>query len=107
MNIYVVVSLQHEATHSWPECPFEDVAFLRNEHRHIFHIKVVRQVKHTDRDIEIIRLKRQIKKYLYVKKGKSLGRSSCEDLAIELLREFGLVSCEVLEDGENGAIVRA
>ena len=35
-----------------------------------------------------------------------LGATSCETLASILLKEFKLDYCEVLEDGENGALIK-
>lgn len=105
--IRVIASLQVEGIHNWPECPFEDVSFLRNEHRHIFHIRVEKKVTKEDREIEIIRLKREILSFLESKFGSpaKFGRMSCEGIAVLLFKHFALNSCEVLEDGENGAIV--
>jgi hypothetical protein len=105
LTTVVVVSLRHEAVHHWPECPIEDVKFLRDKHRHEFHIVASKAVTHTDRDVEIIMLKRRIKAYIEDSFGKDFGRMSCEDIATDLLMHFDLVSCSVLEDGENGANV--
>jgi len=52
----VVVTLQVEGVHYWEDCPIPEVAFLKNLHRHIFHIKAMKTVQHNDRDIEIIML---------------------------------------------------
>ena len=110
----IIVNLQFEATHNWPECPYEEVKYLQYEHRHVFHICCKKRVEHNDRDVEIIMLKKDIECYLIHKYcevsrvfgvhsiGK-LGRTSCEDLAEELMTEFELNYCSVLEDGENGA----
>lgn len=111
MKTFVVVTLQVEGTHRWEECPIEEVSYLRNDHRHMFHIKATKAVSHDDRDIEIIQLKHELRTYLgkYFKQESQLcvfGKMSCEMIAKELMDEFQLNSCEVLEDGENGAIVR-
>ncbi|MCK5019409.1 MAG: hypothetical protein KAS32_20290, partial [Candidatus Peribacteraceae bacterium] len=63
----VYCTLQVEGTHSWPACPYEEVAYLRDDHRHIFHIKAHMQVNHDDRDVEFIILKHQIQEYLHQK----------------------------------------
>jgi hypothetical protein len=99
----IIVNLTWEGIHSWPDCPFEDVKFLKYPHRHIFHICAKKSVSHNDRDIEIIRLKRSIHSYLQERIGNNLGRTSCEDLAERILKKFNLDYCSVLEDGENGA----
>lgn len=101
----VVVTLEHEATHSWPECPIEEVAFLRQEHRHLFKIKATKVVSHDDREVEIIVLKRNIKAWMDQQLGPRLGTLSCEQIARYLISRFELLSCEVLEDGENGALL--
>ena len=116
MNVktYVIVTLRVEGLHWWmeaaTECPESE--FLRHTHRHMFHIKAKKLAMHDDRDIEIIQLKRRINDYLRevypVENGKVIFRSkSCEMIAKDILLEFKLASCEVLEDGENGAIVES
>lgn len=108
MKILVVVKLQHELLHSWPECPHEQVAFLRNAHRHVLHITARKEVSHPDREIEIIMLKGKMVDWLWMNfPSKILCRASCEDVALFLMEEFRLESCQVLEDGENGAEVHA
>lgn len=107
----IVVTLQVEGVHHWPECPLEEVIFLRYKHRHLFYIRLVKEVTHNDRDIEIIMLKHRIQYFLSrYKTEKSpihdFGRMSCEDIAEKLLHNFQASEVEVLEDGENGAIVR-
>lgn len=108
---HVYCTLQVEGIHNWPGCPFDEVAYLRDPHRHVFHIKATKQVTHSDRDVEFIMLKHKINTYLEVKyyEGKTkcclFGAMSCEMIAKELIEEFGLVKCEVNEDGENGAVV--
>lgn len=115
---YVVAQTEFEAIHCWPGCPFPEVDYLRNPHRHIFHIKVTKQVFDNDREVEIIMLKHQVRQALQ-SFGKSrpgldqdskyfdLGSTSCEDLAEMLINQLDLHSCEVLEDRENGAYLVA
>lgn len=105
----IIVSLQVEGLHSWSECPIPRVSFLRNIHRHIFHIKIEKEVSHNDRDIEIIMFKREVTEYLrkkyFSKKSNTIifKNKSCEMIAEEILKKFNCVSVEVLEDNENGA----
>lgn len=106
MRIEVVVRFQFEGIHCWPECPLPEVSFLRDPHRHIFHVEARKLVTHTDRDVEIILLKRAMSAYC-VEQYTDAGRRSCEDIAMELLSAFDLASVQVLEDGENGAMVAA
>lgn len=115
----VYCTLHIEGTHNWPGCPFDEVAYLRDPHRHMFHIKAYKPVSHSDRDVEFIMLKHQINKHLIGKYWSSweeseiaagtglceFGAMSCEMIAEELIGEFDLSKCEVSEDGENGAVV--
>lgn len=111
MKTFVTATLQVEGVHRWKDCPFDEVKYLRDTHRHMFHIKVVKEVTHDDRDVEIIKLKKEVRVYLesmYYTTPQCLcdfGGMSCEMIAKELVENFELESCEVLEDGENGAIV--
>lgn len=112
MKTYIIVNLEIEGLHSWPEAKdiFPDVAYLSNLHRHIFHIECVKKVTHDNRDIEIIRFKRKIKDYLFDKyfdhefRCCNFKNQSCEMIGKELFNNFILNSCKILEDGENGAL---
>lgn len=108
MKTLIEVNLQHEATHNWPEAKdkLPEVAFLSFLHRHIFHIKLQKEVTHSDRDVEIIMFKRKVEEYLTKTWGRQFGRKSCEEIAAQLLVEFECTEVRVLEDGENGAIVK-
>lgn len=107
----VFCTFKVEGVHRWANCPFPEVAYLRDLHRHMFWVKCVLPVNHDDRDIEFIMAKHQIKRYLENKyhdvlyKCCKFDNMSCEMIASELLDEFDLLSCEVSEDGENGAVV--
>ena len=103
MKKYVKVKLQVEGFHNWPTCNIAEVSFLINTHRHMFHIDATKEVSHNDRQVEIIMLKRKMQKYLLEKYRSNFGAMSCEDIAEDLMLEFDLTVCEVLEDGENGA----
>lgn len=109
----VYAQVKIEGRHFWDSAPVE-VIYLRNPHRHIFHIKAAVQVKHDDRDVEFIMLGHRITAWLKMRYPiygfgaddmLDFGESSCEMIARELLDRFDLYSCEVSEDGENGAIV--
>ena len=102
----VYCTVLFEGIHCWPDCPLEPVKYLRDPHRHIFHIKAHKVVNHDDRDTEFITLKHQIEDYLWeVYPNGQLGSMSCEMLGRELMDEFDLIQIEVSEDGENGAIL--
>lgn len=102
--IEVVINTSFEAQHYWPEAP-ADVAFLKSIHRHVFHVRATQRVSHTNREIEIISFKKKLHEGLldFVRAREQDPRWSCEDVACYLMKEFRLTSCEVLEDGENGA----
>ena len=113
MKTNVIVNLQVDGLHNWPDAEnvFPEVAFLSDLHRHMFHITCKKRVNHDDRDVEFIVFKRKVKKYLeevYYDKQYNLcnfRNRSCEMLAKELLQEFDLSYCAVYEDNENGAEV--
>lgn len=113
----IVVQFIIEGFHYWKDAP-EAVRFLRDNHRHLFHFRLGKQVKHSDRDIEIILFGREVKNFLYQKYGRSFanidlspnskwlefGPMSCEMIGEELMDKFDLEVAQVLEDGENGSI---
>jgi len=109
MKKTVIIQTRFEATHCWPNCPHDDVAFLRHPHRHEFWIEVEIEVSHNDRDVEFIKAKRELDSYLAgVYRRKDLGSTSCEELAEKILTSGLFWHCQsvtVLEDGENGAKV--
>lgn len=106
MPTVVYSSLRVEGFHNWPDAP-DQVAFLRNTHRHMFHIRAYKQVDHADRDVEFILLGREVREGLDVMYGTpcGFGTMSCEMIAHSLIEALELDACEVSEDGENGAIV--
>ena len=103
VKVSVIVRLQFEGIHCWPDCNIEQVSFLRQPHRHIFHVEAEKEVSHDNREVEIIMLKRAME--IYCRERKDYGSESCEMIARNLLHLFSLKSCTVLEDGENGARV--
>lgn len=102
----VVVNLTIEGTHYWKTCNIQEVLYLKDKHRHIFYIEAHKKVTHNDREVEIIMLKREISNYLITKYNYEFHNMSCEDIAEELLMHFNLTYVKVLEDNENGAIIR-
>lgn len=99
---YVWITTSFEGFHYWKDAP-EEVAYLRNPHRHIFHIKLGKSVKESDREIEFITLKSDVNEYLTYQYADSLLSFSCEMVAENLLHKFDASFVEVSEDGENGA----
>lgn len=106
----VFCTLQVEGVHHWPTCDLKEVEYLKHPHRHMFHIKAFKKVSHEDRDCEFICLKHQVEVLLMKFYNPELrlhdfGAQSCEMIASSLWSALGLESCEVSEDGENGAVV--
>ena len=63
----IEVNLQVEGIHRWKDCNIFDVDYLKEYHRHIFHITANKEVRHNERDIEIIQFKRSILSFLSFK----------------------------------------
>jgi len=100
---FIIVRTDFEAIHRWLECPFEDVSFLREFHRHKFFVEVKKQIEE-DRGIEFIMFQREVKEFIRVAyEGKNLGAMSCERIAEDILRFFEASSVSVWEDNENGS----
>ena len=116
---FIWVTFQKEGTHKYPaakEDPllatgeWDDVSFLANEHRHIFHYRVDIEVFHQDRCLEFIQVKRQCLKW--INEGElSVDYKSCEMLCDDLYDKIKekwpgrTVKIEVSEDLENGCIM--
>jgi len=106
MNRYIWITTQFEGFHYWLEAP-DEVKYLRDNHRHIFNIKISISVEHNDREIEFHMFKKEINNYLK-DWPKNLKGTSCEMMA-EQINEFintkyngRKVRIEVDEDKENG-----
>lgn len=109
-TIQIKVQTRFEFEHCWPDAP-DGVAFLRNLHRHEFHVCVVMEVDHDDRELEFILVKRDLDNQIEDSKQLWPTSASCEQMAFwiggYLLGKYGErhITVEVSEDGENGAIV--
>jgi 6-pyruvoyl-tetrahydropterin synthase len=93
--------------HKWGDAPIE-VAFLRNLHRHEFHVKVAVSVTHSDRDVEFITLKNDVDKIIQDLRCTWDEGQSCEMMAEAIYAKLPLYkvfSIDVSEDGENGALI--
>lgn len=107
---YIWVTTKVPGFHSWPGAP-PSVAFLRELHRHMFHIKVYFVVEGSDRELEFFIQQNQLNDcindlYPWQNLGYMFGNFSCEMIAKDLLGALpGVAAVEVSEDGENGAIV--
>lgn len=101
----VYCTFQFEGFHKWPDAP-DAVAFLRDRHRHMFHVRVEMTVTHDDRDIEFILLKKKAEQLVQgLLQSVETINWSCEKWARELLIALIANRVEVNEDGENGAVV--
>lgn len=103
----IVVKFTYAATHRWENCNIEEVSYLKYPHRHLFHIEMHKEVNHNDRDIEIIMFKESAFKWLENHFKSDFGTNSCESIAEALLDAFKCDLVQVLEDNENGAIIKA
>lgn len=103
----VWVTFDRVGFHCYPDAP-EEVAYLRDRHRHVFKFKVEVSVTHAERDIEFHMLKNFLEKQYPVTE---CGGKSCETMALEVLNLIEenypnrRASVEVSEDGECGAVV--
>lgn len=109
MRTYIEVKNEIDMVHHYKDAP-EQVAYLRNIHRHSFKISSRVQVFHSDREIEFYMLRDFIQDVL-PKAEFGLG-VSCEQIAefvIKKIQEkYGngrRIIVSVFEDGINGAIV--
>lgn len=102
-----------EGFHRWKDAP-DEVAFLREWHRHIFGVKVWFKVNHNDRDLEFFIMQRKIKEvlldlypyYTNLENDTSLRVWSCEMIAEDIYNYFekeGVIVTRIVvdEDGEN------
>lgn len=104
MKTIVWITTQFTGFHSWDRAP-DSVAFLRHKHRHLFHVKIGVEVKHSDRDVEFFLFKKEVDSFLKKEYEGKYFDCSCEHIASILLNKFEAYFVEVSEDGENGAIV--
>lgn len=100
----VWVTTQFVAFHRWKEAP-DNVRFLRDYHRHIFHVQIGMDVSHSNREIEFFQFKEKVDIFLRLTYEMKKLDESCEMIASRLLETFNAVFVEVSEDGENGARV--
>lgn len=105
----VILDFDVEGFHFYPNAPVE-VDFLKNNHRHIFQIRVGYNVTDTDREKEIFIQQDYLREYLNESYGVpcQFENMSCEMIAEDLLQfslDDGAVWVEVFEDGKGGAKV--
>lgn len=96
--------------HRYPDAP-DEVAYLRDRHRHVFKFTVAITVFHGDREIEFHMMKNWLLS-LYDSGALEVDYKSCEmlgqDLLEKILKKYDCsnryVMIDVSEDGECGAI---
>lgn len=113
----VVVKTTFVGFHHWAGAP-EEHKYLRNPHRHEFHVYAYVSVSKDDREIEFIDVKTHLTQYLRSKfeakhnNEENSMQYSCETIARMIIEGFfvpnygnRLYQVTVLEDGENGGTV--
>lgn len=103
-EIMIIIKFRFEGVHRWRDCNFDDVSYLSHFHRHMFHVTCWKRVYNANRELEFIKFKRTVEAFAKDKYTRS--DESCEMMAQGLLEMFHFAAVEVLEDGENGAVVR-
>lgn len=108
---FIIVRGDYEFSHLYADAP-EEVAYLRNLHRHIFNYEVEIEVYHDDRELEFIMVKHRIDEFLSFRFENWSDKTSCEMMAqsigqyLQTLYGFERdLTVSVFEDNENGAKV--
>jgi hypothetical protein len=107
---FVWVTFQRKGFHYYPNAP-EEVAYLKDRHRHLFKFKVKMEVFSDDREIEFHMMLNLIESW-YDSGSLELNYKSCEmlanDLANRLFYHYGSkgnkreCQIDISEDGECG-----
>lgn len=107
----IIVKTQREFIHRYKNAP-EEVAFLRNYHRHMLHIEVELSVTHEERELEFFMVLKRLNRILNTIPMTYVD-CSCETIAEQVAKElqdlYGAnrdITVKVLEDGEVGGIYR-
>lgn len=111
---HIEIVTTFEALHMWPGCPYEEVSFLRNLHRHMVYV-TVRVETGSDREIEFFRFKMLVDSLIEKLYGrdliKDLGSKSMESIGLDLLEALksqGFLSSMVIsvsEDNQVGSVL--
>ncbi len=99
----IVIQTNFPGFHYWKDAP-EEYAYLRNVHRHMFHVRAEMEVTHDNRNIEFIDLKEKVNDFINLNYMNKEFPFSCEQIASTLAGTFGFDRVEILEDNENGGI---
>lgn len=117
MEKFIGVKTSFVGLHRWKDAPEDKVIkFLRDLHRHQFHIQLLFAVTHEDRQLEFFETElyvREIVNLLYGRDEiKNLGNRSCETIGMDLYEHMtdpyrkSLQSIKVMEDEENFALLK-
>lgn len=101
----IIVSFEFEHVHRWPDCNVKGVTYLKYPHRHVFKGRAWKHVHDANREIEFIDFKHKILQFIKEQFGET-STMSCEMMAESILIAFKCDKVEIMEDGENGAVVR-
>ena len=101
---FVWITTSFTAHHRWVNAP-DEVAFLRDYHRHKFNVRLGVPVDHNDRAVEFFTLKKQVDAHIAGTYTDGYFSKSCEMIAAELAMFFDASFVTVDEDGENGGTV--
>lgn len=105
-EIAVFCRTQFEGYHRWIDAP-QGFEFLRDFHRHMFHVEVEVKVEALNRSVEFIDLKYRVNRFVQLRYEHARFEDSCEMIAKEILHHlsnnaYNVSFVEVSEDGENG-----
>lgn len=111
LSTTIYVTTRFAAFHRWVDAPPE-VSFLREYHRHLFHVRLSLRVAHKNRELEFFMVQKVLVDFVREHFEGEYFPHSCEDLAqfianhISVRYGQGVVAAvEVSEDGENGAVL--
>ena len=106
-KMFAIVRYRAEGFHFWQDAP-DSRKYLRERHRHMFHVEAKVEVAHEEREIEYHDLLDFCRATF--NGGEQWGRS-CESMAKDLAKKIATrwpgrdVVVSVFEDGEVGATV--
>ena len=109
----ITVRFTQSGYHRWDQAP-RSRAYLRQRHRHLFHVSVTTPVRHLNRELEFHDLidaaTQELRMFCDSRRGETynFGNRSCEDIASGLATRLRDVydrsfTVSVFEDGECGA----
>lgn len=112
---FIKIRTEFAGIHCYPDAP-DEVAYLRQPHRHLFKVIAQIQVYSDDRELEFIIVKKDLHNALREEKLAFKQTASCEQMAEQIRAYLAKrwitnnecyrdIIVEVNEDGENGAVV--